>query len=113
MLHSIGDKMKIGKVGLSAFSGWRNVCAVFVFSAATAIASSAQTYEIVADFDGADGSSPDSNLVQGFDGNFYGTTQFGATHNDLGTIFEMTADGALTTVYSFSCSKIICSDGAS
>src|SRR6478672_11570493 len=34
-------------------------------------------------------------LVQGTDGNFYGTTQYGGT-NDTGTVFKMTPDGTLT-----------------
>jgi uncharacterized repeat protein (TIGR03803 family) len=48
----------------------------------------------------ADGSSPYSGLVQGTDGNFYGTTEGGGT-NYNGTIFKMTAKGALTTLHSF------------
>lgn len=92
--------------------GWKNVCAVFVFSTFAATASPAQTYDVVADLNGTDGSTPDSNLVQGFNGNFYGTTQFGATAHDDGTIFEVTAaDGTISTGYTFYCSKTICSHG--
>lgn len=39
--------------------------------------------------------------MQGADGNFYGTTGEGGTAN-LGTIFEMTPAGTLTTLQSFS-----------
>jgi uncharacterized repeat protein (TIGR03803 family) len=39
-------------------------------------------------------------LVQGSDGNYYGTTYGGGASN-LGTIFQMTPDGRLTTLYSF------------
>jgi len=39
--------------------------------------------------------------VQGTDGNFYGTTDLGGTHNK-GTIFQMTPGGALTTLRSLS-----------
>jgi uncharacterized repeat protein (TIGR03803 family) len=38
-------------------------------------------------------------LVQGTDGNFYGTT-YGGTYN-LGTVFKITPDGKLTTLHSF------------
>jgi uncharacterized repeat protein (TIGR03803 family) len=38
--------------------------------------------------------------VQGSDGYFYGTTENGGT-NDSGTVFKISADGALTTLYSF------------
>jgi len=46
------------------------------------------------------GSSPEAALVQGSDGNFYGTTPFGGA-GDQGTIFRMTAEGLLTTLFEF------------
>jgi uncharacterized repeat protein (TIGR03803 family) len=39
-------------------------------------------------------------LVQGSDGNFYGTTSAGGSNND-GTVFVMTPAGSLTTLVSF------------
>jgi uncharacterized repeat protein (TIGR03803 family) len=50
---------------------------------------------------GGDGMNPDSRLVQDIDGTFYGTTFLGGAHN-FGTVFKMTPDGVLTTIYSFS-----------
>lgn len=47
---------------------------------------------------GGDGAFPNGALIQGADGNFYGTTQGGGLPADYGTIFKMTADGVLTTV---------------
>jgi uncharacterized repeat protein (TIGR03803 family) len=47
----------------------------------------------------ADGSGP-GGLIQGTDGNFYGTTGAGGSHN-VGTIFEMTPAGVLTTLHNF------------
>lgn len=56
-------------------------------------------------FDGADGSGPYSGLVQGTDGNFYGTTAYGGASNNCtfgcGTVFKITAQGALTTLHNF------------
>jgi uncharacterized repeat protein (TIGR03803 family) len=60
-----------------------------------------------------DGYVPTAPLVQGTDGNFYGTTSSGGTgfENSGGTVFKITAAGKLTTLYSF-CSKTNCTDGS-
>ena len=47
-----------------------------------------------------DGANPYAGLVQGADGNFYGTTFYGGT-NGYGTIFEFATNGTFTAVYSF------------
>ena len=49
----------------------------------------------------ADGEFPVAGLVQGSDGNFYGTTAFGGAHLK-GTVFNIDATGSLTTLHSFS-----------
>ncbi|HWZ95957.1 MAG TPA: choice-of-anchor tandem repeat GloVer-containing protein [Opitutaceae bacterium] len=49
---------------------------------------------------GTDGAGPLAGLVQGTDGNFYGTTEFGGSGGD-GTVFKMTPAGTTTTLYSF------------
>ena len=63
----------------------------------------AQTLTTVYDFcaqqNCADGSLPHAGLVQGTDGNFYGTTSQGGRD---GTVFKVTPNGALTTLHSFS-----------
>jgi uncharacterized repeat protein (TIGR03803 family) len=48
-----------------------------------------------------DGAGPSVALIQGTDGNFYGTTPTGGTSND-GTVFEMTPTGVVTVLHSFS-----------
>ena len=45
-----------------------------------------------------DGSVPKVPLIQGSDGNFYGTTTGGGS-NDEGTVFQITPQGMLTTIY--------------
>lgn len=50
-------------------------------------------------FSGEDGCSP-SDLVQGSDGNFYGTTAQGGAYG-YGTVFKLTSTGILTTLYTF------------
>ena len=47
-----------------------------------------------------DGANPIGGLVQGRDGNFYGTTSSGGTNN-LGTVFQFSTNGTLTTLHSF------------
>jgi uncharacterized repeat protein (TIGR03803 family) len=49
---------------------------------------------------GRDGSYPQAALLQAADGNFYGTTYAGGTFGH-GTIFRMTADGAVTILHAF------------
>ena len=52
-----------------------------------------------------DGAEPQAALVQGSDGNFYGTTFGGGTNDPQiggdGTVFKISTNGALTTLYSF------------
>jgi len=49
---------------------------------------------------GSDGVSPLAVLIQGTDGNFYGTTAIGGANNG-GTVFKMTAPGVETVLWSF------------
>jgi uncharacterized repeat protein (TIGR03803 family) len=51
-------------------------------------------------FASANGSNPSAGVIQGNDGNFYGTTRSGGT-TDRGTIFRMTPSGHLTSMSSF------------
>jgi uncharacterized repeat protein (TIGR03803 family) len=52
-------------------------------------------------FNYADGGYPSPVLVQGSDGNFYGTTENGGA-TGWGTVFKMTPSGTFTVLYSFS-----------
>ena len=59
-------------------------------------------------FDVNPGANPQNGLLQGSDGNFYGTTEYGGighcptgAYTGCGTIFKMTPQGSLTTLYSF------------
>jgi len=68
-------------------------------------------YSFCSQLNCADGEHPESALVQGSDGNFYGTTSVGGANGDWGTVFKITSSGMLSTLYSF-CSQPHCTDGA-
>jgi len=62
----------------------------------------------------ADGMFPSGTLVQGTNGNFYGTTQDGGPHGSFlggGIVFKITPSGDLTTLYGF-CALEQCRDGS-
>jgi len=48
-----------------------------------------------------DGIHPYCRLVQGSDGNFYGTTMFGGGPDNAGTVFRISPSGSYTNLYSF------------
>ena len=88
--------------GTTALGGASNFGTVFKITPAGALTT-------LYNFSGeSDGAGPYAALVQGSDGNFYGTTSgYGASSGE-GTIFQVTPDGGLTTVHRFSSST----DGA-
>jgi len=57
-------------------------------------------YDFCAQSNCADGQYPDSTLVLGPDGDFYGTTQNGGLYN-YGSVFKISTSGVLTTLHSF------------
>jgi uncharacterized repeat protein (TIGR03803 family) len=69
-----------------------------------------------------DGAKPPAPLIQGVDGNFYGTTTYGGnavgchTFDGLpypcGTLFQITPEGTLTTIYNFCSAVGDCPDGS-
>lgn len=93
--------------------GWfKKAHTVFLLCATTALASSAKTtFTTLVNFDGTNGAKPlFTSLVQGTDGDYYGTTSGGGAKG-AGTVFKVTSKGTLTTLYSF-CSQPSCPDGS-
>jgi uncharacterized repeat protein (TIGR03803 family) len=95
---------------------WKTIFFLCAFSAVAAIGSSAQTLRTLQSFDGTDGASPFAWMVQGTDGNLYGAAALGGANASCedgmgcGTVFKITAEGKLTTVYNF-CAQPECTDG--
>jgi uncharacterized repeat protein (TIGR03803 family) len=59
------------------------------------------TESVLYSFKGStDSEGPSAQLIQGADGNFYGTT-FGNIFSDFGSVFKITPAGSLTTIYNF------------
>jgi uncharacterized repeat protein (TIGR03803 family) len=88
----------VGKLG-----GLGSVCALFLFCAATTIASPAQVLTTLVNFNYSNGAEPQlMSLIQATDGNLYGTTSLGGPIGSHGTIFKMTAAGVLTTLANLS-----------
>ena len=67
------------------------------------------TFTTLHSFSGTDGNKSFAALVQGKNGNLYGTTYYGGAKNG-GEVFQITAAGKLTTLHSF-CSTSGCADG--
>src|SRR5438105_191846 len=91
--HEAGGKMQLKKRYLPVI-----VAAIITIGCITV---SAQTLTTLHSFNGGDGRSPEAALVQGSDGNFYGTTLLGGAHLK-GTVFKIDPTGSLTTLHSFS-----------
>jgi uncharacterized repeat protein (TIGR03803 family) len=79
--------------------------------AVVALPSSAQTYTVLTSLIGTGVWPGTTALVQGFDGNFYGSSELGGA-NSKGAIYKVTPDGVLTVLYNF-CPQTGCMDGSS
>jgi uncharacterized repeat protein (TIGR03803 family) len=93
--------------GTAAAGGANQSGVVFKLSAAGAFST---VYSFCAQINCPDGTEPRAGLVEGSDGNLYGTTNAGGA-DGAGTVFRISREGALTTLHSF-CLHGICSDGS-
>jgi len=94
--------------------GLRHPLILCLFCVAMVIPSQAQ-FKTLVEFNKTTGYPPNAPLVQGFDGNLYGTTYAGGSHDDGGssfggTVFNVSTAGTLTTIYNF-CAEADCADG--
>jgi uncharacterized repeat protein (TIGR03803 family) len=109
-IRRIYQNEEVGKDQImNSISGWKTACLTVLFCAATAISSPAQTFTTLASLNNANGSFSQAPLVQGLDGNLYGTTDDGGLKAS-GTAFKITLAGQLTLMHYF-CSRTDCADG--
>jgi uncharacterized repeat protein (TIGR03803 family) len=93
-----------GKPSLSRAACLVSVFCVAVFCVAVAISSPAQTFTTLMTFNNTDGANPEGILVEGLDGNFYGTTSGGGSNkcpDGCGTVFKFNAEGKFITLHFF------------
>jgi uncharacterized repeat protein (TIGR03803 family) len=88
--------------GKPACKGYQYGCGVVYRMNAAGILTALWSFK---GFYGNDGAGPVGVLVQGYDGNFYGTTYFGGTSarcgGGCGTVFKITPAGVETVLYNF------------
>jgi uncharacterized repeat protein (TIGR03803 family) len=103
--------------GTTKAGGANNAGTVFQISSS---GTTSTLYSFCSQTNCPDGESPEAGLVQGPNGNYYGTTNWGGAgvgsecfngSVGCGTVFEITSSGSLTTIYSF-CSQSNCTDGS-
>ena len=77
----------------------RTLLPVLVTALLAPIVQGAVTLTTLYSFSGSDGANPAGGLVQGADGNFYGTTSQSGFTNQYGTVFRITPGGTFTNLY--------------
>src|ERR1700722_15872280 len=85
---------------MSQWNFCMRACALFALWATTTVTLPAQTFKTLHSFDNTAAAFPWATLVQGNDGNFYGTTQNGgntACTSGCGTIFRIAPNGRVIT----------------
>ena len=83
---------------------WSLKSAIAFLILASASLVEAQTIQTLCSFNVTNGANPYAALTLGNDGNFYGTTSHGGIAIrviGMGTVFQVTTNGTLTTLVSF------------
>src|SRR5580698_2473422 len=80
--------------------------AITIFMLSLALCAHAQTYTVLHNFSGSDGSSPDAALIRDSAGNLYGATTYAGTGScaqtqACGTFYKLAANGKLSVIQDF------------
>ena len=94
---------------MSRKNGWKKQCAVWMVCAISLLPAAAQTFTTLHSFTGREGANPYAGLVQGPDGNLYGTTTDGGAFGG-GNVVQITPFGEVRSIYDF-CAQSNCADG--
>jgi uncharacterized repeat protein (TIGR03803 family) len=86
---------------MGKFNWSMRACGIFLLWAVTAVALPAPTFTLLHTFTQKHGAGPEGALIQGTDGNFYGTAKYGGNCLGCGTVFKVIPSGRLTTLHSF------------
>lgn len=89
--------------GTTAQGGGRNLGTAFSITPSGTFTT---IHEFAVDPTQRDAQSPNFGLIQGADGNIWGTSLEGGAYGE-GTVFKMTLSGAVTVVYSFSLNNVV------
>jgi uncharacterized repeat protein (TIGR03803 family) len=88
----------------------RRICLCVALVLAPSVLSSAQTYTVIATLTG-NNANPQGALIQGVNGDFYGTSYGYVGNDEYGSVFKVSTTGTVTTLYTF-CKKTNCTDGS-
>jgi uncharacterized repeat protein (TIGR03803 family) len=114
MKNTLQHRNWISRMCLGAASAAPALAAVLALAVITTQPAQAQSFQPLLSFDASNGANPyNMSLVQGLDGNLYGTT-FAGGANGLGTVFKVTPTlpATLTTLHSFAGTLVTPADGA-
>jgi uncharacterized repeat protein (TIGR03803 family) len=85
---------------MTTLNGWKKTGALLLLCAVATVSARAQIFTSLASFNGTTEGGNPNGVIQGVNGNFYGTAFYYGSYG-YGVVFEMTPDGSLKTLHNF------------